>query len=120
MIYYGDGTFSLLSKWWTQLHEAGGDASLFLKARGIKNIAVYGRGVWTEQLFRDLQYSEIDIQDITDLAFDSEQPPSVDIIIVTETEKYMDVECKLCERNMTEVISIQELIDKTLRNIERN
>lgn len=123
--------YCLLDKQWMELENLGGNINSFFKERNIKTIAVYGIGSLTNRLIDELQefninilylisssqiniYKGISVYDI------DEELPEVDIIVITEIDNYLKVERELCEKNIIEVISIQELVDKTLRNIKKD
>lgn len=123
--------YCLLDKQWIELENLGGNINSFFKERNIKTIAVYGIGSLTNRLIDELQefninilylisssqiniYKGISVYDI------DEELPEVDIIVITEIDNYLKVERELCEKNIIEVISIQELVDKTLRNIKKD
>lgn len=129
MMYYEDHGF--FQKQWEKLRDTD-DIKVFLGGRGYKKIAVYGTGEIAEGLTGYLENSE----DITIEYFispdkdkrgdnrprvygaDAQLPP-VNLIIIAELEKYMEIERIICERNLVEVISIQELVYKALKNARR-
>lgn len=121
---------STLEEQWKELAASGGSPALFFQLKECKAVAVYGIGLLAECLFQELQAAEIDVQYFIlpeGNGYFKEKPicklgnhlPRVDFIVVAETECYMQIEKRLCESSEIEVISIQELIDQTLRNGKR-
>lgn len=125
LIWYEN--FSLLSKKWAKVYEELDDITLFFNAGGYKNIAVYGNGMEAEILAHKLEQSGIEIRyfiaavatkkfgHIPVFKIESKLP-QVDIIVVTDNDNYLEIEREICEKNPIEVISVQELIYKTLKN----
>lgn len=131
-----------LDRQWDMLEKAGGSVSLFLESENYRDIAVYGTGAWARRLTDDFMRSSLRLRyfigntddfivstdgvigntderhfaDIPVLG-EGEELPDADIIVAAAAdEDYMDVERRLCERNHVEVISIQELICRALKN----
>lgn len=120
---------SYLEKQWDMLDKARGSISSFLEREKYQKVAVYGTGMLSRRLVGDLRQSDLrlpyfigeeneelcgSIPVFTDL----HKLPPVDIIVVTaENEDYMVVERKLCQENDYEIISIQELIYRVLKNL---
>lgn len=55
----------------------------------------------------------------TEEGADANVLPETDLIVVTTSKDYMKIERELCEKNHIEVISIQELVYKTLNHTEK-
>lgn len=117
-----------LDRQWDMLEKAGGSVSLLLESENYRDIAVYGTGAWARRLTDDFMRSSLRLRyfigntderhfaDIPVLG-EGEELPDADIIVAAAAdEDYMDVERRLCERNHVEVISIQELVCRALKN----
>lgn len=119
-----------LDKQWDMLDEAGGSISSFLKSEKYHKIAIYGTGILARHLISDLMQSDLKLQYVIGnknkelcssipIYQDVNGLPEADIIVVAaENEDYMDIERKLCEKNNIEIISIQELIYRVLKNLK--
>lgn len=104
--------------------------SVFFRMRKIERVALCGFGELVYHLYDKLILNgvevcyligPIDSKGMGDMPVYSigDVLPGVDLIIVSDTDGYMDTERRICERNFVEVISLQELIDKVLRSIKR-
>lgn len=126
-INYVDDSF--FCKQWTKSHRIDG-IKRFLQEKKYQEIAVYGMGRISEHLIDELKKStDISIKYLIfpnenqkeDNGFiiyrpNTELPPA-DLIIVAVLENYMEIESTICEKNRIEVISIQELVYKALKNV---
>lgn len=121
--------YFLLNRQWGEFCRSGNYASFFFKSGNYRDIAICGLNEMAEQLIHLCRKSGIRIQYLIDtdatgifkdlpiFQIDSKLP-KVDIIVVT-TDNYMWYERELCKKNNIEVISIQEVIYKTLKNAKR-
>lgn len=128
LIGYGD--YKFLKSSWMESYEQLKDVSFFFEAGGYRDIAVYGTGPVAKSLIHTMRRVGVRIMYLVDTNITSElegipiyeaeeELPMVDLIIVADCENYMDVEKRLCEKNLIEVISMQELIYKTLKNCQK-
>lgn len=123
------GKYALLDRQWPELFKQMEDGRIFFEARSYHNVAVYGTGLRVKRLIHVLKQAGIVIDGLISADADGElegipiynadEIPETDLIIVTDNNNYMDIEKKLCERSKTEVISMQELIYKTLKNCNK-
>lgn len=126
-IYYENHVF--FSRQWEKLRDTGAVKSL-LQEKGYKRIVVYGTGKIADRLIERLtKETDITLEYLiahdknpdTDGGLDSYKPddelPPADIIIAATLEHYMEIERTICENNGIEVISIQELVYKALKNV---
>lgn len=102
---------------------------IFFQENNYQEIAIYGTGIISDRLIEVLKKSaDINIKylissdetskvnnDLMNYKLDAELP-SADLIIVAVLENYMEIERTICEKAMIEVISIQELVYKALRD----
>lgn len=125
-IYYAD--YSFFHKQWIRVHNID-SIKIFLQEKGYQEIAIYGVGGISDNLIEDLiKSADINIKYLISPNASSKgnndriiyrpdtELPSVDLIIVAELENYMGIERTICEKNRIEVISIQELVYKALKN----
>lgn len=125
------GCYFTLYKQWAEFCESESNLALFFQAGNYKDIAIYGSGKMSELLIRICSKSDIRVRYLIGsnsgvkhgylpiYQIDTELP-QVDIIVVSTTENYMWIEKEICRKNGVEVISIQEVIFKTLKNARRN
>ncbi len=122
------GYYSLLIKQWLHFCESGQNPVSFFRAGNYKDIAVYGSGRLAEQFIHACRQGGIRVGYLieSDLAEQfgglpnyrmEDELPRADIIVVAVTEDYMQIESKICRKNDVEVISLQEVIYKTLINV---
>lgn len=121
---------SLLNEHWMKLCESGNDAAFFLQAGGDGDVAIYGSGLLAEHFKCICRQAGIRIRYLIEGDAEGEPNdlpvykigdvlPKVDIIVVATTENYMQIEREICQKNHVEVISIQEVIYKTLKNAKK-
>ena len=105
----------LFDDYWMRLYEDGNETAAFFRTKKYKRIAVYGADLLAERLMRVLKKAGIKIlRNPTEEGADANVLPETDLIVVTTSKDYMKIERELCEKNHIEVISIQELVYKTL------
>ena len=110
----------LFDDYWMRLYEDGNEAAAFFRTKKYKRIAVYGADLLAERLMRVLKKAGIKIlRNPTEEGADANVLPETDLIVVTTSKDYMKIERELCEKNHIEVISIQELVYKTLNHTEK-
>lgn len=119
-----------LERQWSELHDIQGKVSQYFEARGFKDISVCGTRSIIEQIQKDIEQSNVEIKYLIELGDGesqiegvpvcslNEEMPAVDMIVVASTENYMKIEQRICEFIRAKVISIQELVDQTLRNAQ--
>lgn len=112
---------SYLEKQWIKLCKMKKNVGDFLRDRKYKKVAVYGDGIFAERLLKELRQSNLENQHWKYSKKEKQESDnsSVDIIVVASSENYMDTERRLCETNNIEVISIQELIYKSIKYFSR-
>ena len=112
---------SYLEKQWIKLCKMKKNVGDFLRDRKYKKVAVYGDGIFAERLLKELRQSNLENQHWRYSKIEKQESDnsSVDIIVVASSENYMDTERRLCETNNIEVISIQELIYKSIKYFSR-
>lgn len=112
---------SYLEKQWIKLCKMKKNVGDFLRDRKYKKVAVYGDGIFAERLLKELRQSNLENQHWRYSKKEKQESDnsSVDIIVVASSENYMDTERRLCETNNIEVISIQELIYKSIKYFSR-
>lgn len=120
---------SFFNKQWEKLRDTD-NMNLLLEEKNYKEIAVYGTDEIADYLIKYLTKSpEIEVEYLispegktktnNSLAVykpDVKLPPS-DLIIVAVLGNYMEIERTICEHNNIEVISILELMYKSLKNM---
>lgn len=118
-----------LNKQWDILDRAGGSIGSFLESENYQKIAVYGIDALSERLISDLKQSNLNLQYIIDnksnkyfsdipvFEIENELPETDIMVVCAADENYMNVERKICEKNLIEVISIRELIYKVLKSL---
>lgn len=111
--------YIILKKQWDELYKLGENVSFFFRKRGIRSVIIYGSGSLAERLTCDLKELDIKVNYLQMSKQISEISFAIDIVVVLDIEHYIEIEYEICKKNLIEVISIQELIDKTLRNIKR-
>lgn len=113
---------------WKALYAAGETIDFYFKSRKLHKIAICGMGYLTLRIIDDLKSSKLSVEYLISsnqterlnslkVFKIGEELPAVDIIVVTELENYLITERMLCEKNCIEVISIQEVLDKSLRTL---
>ncbi len=138
----GCGNYSLLDRQWMELYGQIEDRVCFFEAWGYRNVAVYGEGEEAEYMARVLEQAGVSVcrfsdvnalekhkkqekqkkqeeQERTSAHKAEDRLQETDIIIVADSSRYMEIEKELCERSPAEVISMRELIYKTLKNSKK-
>lgn len=122
--------YTLLLEQWTELRESENEAVFFLRAGKYRDVAVYGSGPLAEHFMGICRQAGIRLRYLIEgdtkgqgsglpVYKIGDRLPEADIIVVATTESYMQLEKEICRRNHIEVISIQEMIYKTLKNAKK-
>lgn len=114
-----------LNGYWMDLYEKEKKAALYFETKGYKKAVICGADALAGRLAGLLKRFSLEISLCTDIgregnAHNSFRLPEADIVVVTDMERYMETERMLCQKGDIEVISIQELVYKTLKAAERN
>ncbi len=119
-----------LNNQWKKICKIGKNIGYFLSGKGYKKIAVYGHGVMAKRLINQLGESDVKVEYLLSLKMTIWREnipvyninmdfPDVDLIIVVDTDKYLEVENLICSRKLIEVISIHELLYRVLKEDKR-
>ncbi len=111
--------------YWMDLYENETRASLYFDTKGYKKVVVYGTDALAGRLAGVLQRFFLEVVLCPDTGREGESGdafcfPKADIVVVTDMEKYMETERRICRSSRVEVVSIQELVYKTLKAVERD
>ena len=121
---------TLLLEQWTELRESENEAAFFLRAGKYRDVAVYGSGPLAEHFMGICRQAGIRLCYLIEgetkgqgsglpVYKAGDRLPEADIIVVATTENYMQIEKEICRNNHIEVISIQEMTYKTLKNVKK-
>ncbi len=125
--FINTGSDCSLYNQWGKIYKTGKSIGYFLSEKGYRRVAVYGHGELTERLVHELEisdikveyllYSNITVRDANIPIYNIDMDfPDVDLIIVTDTARYLEIENIICKRKLIEVISIHELLYRVLKN----
>lgn len=124
------GNYTLIEEQWMKLFRQIEDKAYFFEAGRYQNVLVYGDGSAAKNLDHILKQAGIKVRCLLDIYAVEKQEGTLvhnvedelsktDIVIVADSNRYMEIEKEICERSPVEVISMQELIYKTLKNCKK-
>lgn len=116
------GYYQILNQW-LALSQEGKSVALFFEERGYKDIAIYGMGEMGNRLYEELKKSNINVKYAVDKTAyfiypeleiiemeENLELPKVDIIVVTATFAFDEIEKELKERTDNPVVSLEDII----------
>ena len=114
---------ALLNDKWDSLRQRGGSLYSVISDMGVKNIAIYGMGVWGYVLYEELQETDIKVDYVIDKNKEyldrvvnvlniEDNLPCVDIIIVTILGEEDIIREKLQSKGSYRIVMLSELIKK--------
>ncbi len=108
-----------LQRQWFKANRQGKSICPWLRTHGIKRVAIYGLGILGNQLYSELENTEIEIPYIIDSRdlhlenikqyFPNDRFPEVDAVIVTPVSQYMEIEEIIKKGN--DDLSVLRLVD---------
>jgi len=94
---------------WKELKSWGINIGTYFQVKNKKKILLIGSGICLEYLQRELE--DIQIQHTQD-----ESESGIDIVVVIDHSCYAEIEKSFSEKGCTEVIGLEELVDKVYNN----
>ena len=111
--------FSILNSW-LKLKNHGGEVKDYFCKNKFRRIGIYGMGELGKRLYEELEKSDVEIIFAMDkggynlpnglrMVNESEEIPTVDVIVVTPTFDYNNIENSLQQRTHNKIVSISEI-----------
>lgn len=111
--------FSILNSW-LKLSNRGDRVQDYFLKNSFRRVGIYGMGELGKRLYEELEKSDVEIVFAMDkggynlpnglrMVNETEEIPSVDVIVVTPTFDYSNIENSLKQRTHNKIVSISEL-----------